>query len=260
MSVSTRKWVVDDISNAALFDMTTGDLVAFFEKLKKMTISIDAKQTEQFAGTSPYAFHLTQQDASSKVTIENAMLDYNQLIVATGATLTSGANVTPTWEKLTVLAGPTITLTKGATMVLLSDRIVVVSKSHANAGVQLSRVASAPTALQYTISPVGVIVFGDSTLVGKDVRIFHDYTATAADVASVTTNTKNKPYKFVAYGKAFDDELNASFDVTIVIYKAQMLGTFMIDQQRKSATSNSLDLAVLDASRSDNKVIDIIAV
>jgi hypothetical protein len=96
-------------------------------------------------------------------------------------------------------------------------------------------------------------------LKGKDVRVFYDYNAPTANVASIKTTTKNKPYKFVAYGRAFDDELNEYFDVAIVIYKAQMLGTFAIDQQRKTATANSLELAVLDAGRADEKVIDIYA-
>jgi hypothetical protein len=257
--MQTKQWVVDDISNAALFDLTTGDPVAFFDKLKKMTLNIDAKQQRQYGGTSKYAFHLTEQDAESAVQIENAELDFNQLIAATGATVANGASVAPWTEKLTVQAGPTATLTKAANLVASSERIVVDSKSHVNAGVQLSRVGSAPTALQYTIA-AGVITFGDATLVGKDVRVFYDYNATTAAVASVKTSTKNKAYKFVAYGKALDDDTNTVIDVAIIIYKTQMLGTFSIDQQRKTATSNSLDLAILDAGRVDEKVIDILAV
>jgi hypothetical protein len=258
---STKRWVVDDISNAALFDLISGDPVAVFEKLKKMTITIDAKQQRQYGGTSKFAFHLTEQDAESAVQIENAVLDYNQLQAATGANITTGVTTVPFMEKLTVLVGATVTLSKGASLVALSDRIIVATKGLSNSGQILTRIASAPTATQYTISPAGVVVFGDTSLVGKDVRAFYDYTSAAsAETASVTTTTKNKPYKFVAYGKAWDDELNQSIDVTIIIYKTQMLGTFTIDQQRKNATTNSLDLAVLDAQRTDNKAIDIIAV
>lgn len=253
---SMKKWVVDDISNAALFDLTTGDPKAFFEQLGKMTITIDAKQQRVYGGTSKYSFHLTEQDAESAVSIENAVLDYNQLEAATGATISKGAVTVPFQEKKTVV-GTTVTLSK--TPLTLTERVMVVSKDHTNAGVLLTRVASAPTATQYSIA-AGVITFGDATLNGKDVRIFFDYTSAAtAEVASVTTTTKNKPYKFVAYGKAWDDELNQTIDVTIIIYKTQMLGTFTIDQQRKSATTNSLELAVLDSQRSDGKVIDIIA-
>jgi hypothetical protein len=137
--------------------------------------------------------------------------------------------------------------------------VIVSTKTHANAGVQLSRVASAPTALQYSITG-GVITFGDTTLLGKDVQVFYNFTATAASVASVKTTTKNKPYKLVLWGKAVDDETNLPFDVIITIYKCQMLGTFSVDQTRKSATTSTLDLAVLDANRTDGKVIDIATV
>lgn len=257
---SAKKWVVDDISDATLFDLATGDPVAFFERLKKMTIAIDAKQQRVYGGTSKYSFHLTEQDAESSIQIENAVLDYNQLVAATGAAIASGSTVVPHFQKYTVLAGATITLANGATMVLLSDRIVVASKSHANAGVLLTRVGATPTATQYTITAAGVVVFGDATLVGKDVRVWHDYTSAVGETISVKTDTKNKAYKFVAYGNAVDDELNTTFPVRVIIYKTQMLGTFTIDSQRKSATTNMLDLAVLDADRTDKKVIDIIAV
>jgi hypothetical protein len=259
LSLSTKKWVVDDISEAALYDLTTGDPAAFFEKLKKMTITIDAKQQREYGGTSRFAFHLTEQDSESGIQIENALLDYNQLVVATGATIATGSTVVPTWEKLTVLTGSTFTLSKAASMVVGTEKIIISTKGLTNSGLQLAMVASAPTAGQYTIT-AGVVVLGDTSLVGKDVRVFYDYTATSAEVASVTTTSKNKAYKFVARGRAYDDELNVYFDVVVIVYKSQMLGTFTIDQQRKSATSNSLDLAVLDGSRTDKKVLDILAV
>lgn len=259
MPLSTKQWVVDDISNAALFDLGTNDPVAFFDRLNKMTIGIAANQQRVYGGTSKYAFHLAEQDAESNVQLENAVLDYNQLIAATGATTFTGETVVPHVEKL-IVTGVTATLSKGAKLVSLSEKVIVASKDHANAGAQLTRVASAPTALQYSITAAGVITLGDNTLTGKDIRVFYDYTAPNASVASVKTTTKNKAYKFVAYGKAVDDETKVAFDCIIVIYQAQMLGTFSIDQQRKTATANTLDLAILDANRSDGKVIDIIAV
>lgn len=259
-TLSTKKWVVDDISNAALFDLTSGDPVAFFEKLKKMTIMIDAKQQRQYGGTSRFAFHLTEQDSESNIQIENAVLDYNELIVATGATLASGSTVVPNVNKYTVQAGGTVQIDNGATMVALSDRVVVATKGLTSSGLKLDRIASAPTSAQYTISATGLITVGDLTLVGKDIRVFHDYTSTVGETLSITTTSKNKAYKFVAYGNAYDDELNVYFPVRVIIFKSQMLGSFSIDQQRKNATTNTLDLAVLDAQRSDGKVIDIIAV
>ncbi|WP_135552108.1 hypothetical protein [Paenibacillus cymbidii] len=258
MAQSTKRWVIDDIANAALFDLNTGDPVAFMDRLKKMTITIDAKQQREYGGTSRFAFHLTEQDSESAVQIENAVMDFNELIAATGASVSTGSSVVPTQELQTVSGSSTVTLSKAASLVTDSEKVVVATKGLTNSGVQLSRVASAPTATQYTIA-AGVITLGDTSLNGKDVRVFYDYTATSAEKASVVTTTKNKPYKFVAYGRAFDDELNVYFNVTVIIYKAQMLGTFTIDMQRKSATTNTLDLAVLDPGRADGKVIDIIA-
>lgn len=259
MAMSTKQWVVDDISEAALFELGTEDPVGFFDRLNKITVGIAANQQRVYGGTSKYAFHLSEQDAESNVQLENALMDFNQLLAATGATLSAGSTVVPMVEKLAV-TGTTATLSKGASLVASSEKVIVASKDHVNAGVQLSRVASAPTALQYSITAAGVITFGDATLTGKDVRVFYNYTATNASVASVKTTTKNKAYKFVAYGKAIDDETNTPFNCIIIIYKAQMLGTFTIDQQRKSATANTLDLAILDPNRADGKVIDIIAV
>jgi len=257
--LSTKRWVVDDISNGALFDLTTGDPVGIFEKLQQMNIQIPATQNRVYGGTSKYAFHLTEQNAESAITIQNAILDFNQLVAATGADLSTGSAVVPAMEKATVDAAGTATLKHAAIIVADSEKVVVATKGLTNSGKVLERVTTAPTADQYSIA-AGVITFGDTNLKGKDVRVFYDYTATQADVASVKTTTKNKPYKFVAYGRAFDDELNQYFDVAIVIYKAQMLGTFAIDQQRKTATANNLELAVLDAGRSDEKVIEIYAV
>lgn len=258
MAISPKQWVVDDISNAALFDLVTGDPVAYFDRLSKLTLTIAAPQSRVYGGTSKYAFHLTEQDAESSVQIENAVLDLNQLVAATGAEITTGSTVVPRVEKLTVLTGATITLSKGATLVAGSERIVVATKGLTNSGAQLTRVASAPTALQYSITAAGVVTLGDSTLVGKDIRAFYDSTSANGTSASLKTDTKNKAYKFVAYGKALDDETNEWFDCVIVIFKSQMLGSFVIDQQRKSASTNSIELAVLDPGRSDKKAIDIL--
>jgi len=259
LSQSTKRWVIDDISNAALYDLTNGDPIAYFERLQKMTITIDAKQDRVYGGTSKYAFHLTEKDAESAIQIENAILDYNEVIAATGATATVGEREVPYFEKLTVGSDSTVTLTHKDKMISESEKVIVVTKGLANSGKQLKRVAAAATADEYSIA-AGVITFGDDGLKGKDVRVFYDYTSAAtAESLAITTKTKNKPYKFVAIGRAFDDELNEYFDVTIIVYKAQLLGTFTIDQQRKNATSNTLDLAVLDANRSDGMVIDIIA-
>lgn len=253
MPLSTKKYVIDDISNAALFDLTTGDPVAYFDKLKKMTITIDAKQQREYGGTSRFAFHLTEQDSESGINIENAQLDYNQLVAATGATLATGSTVKPTVEKLTAVAG-VVTPSQAALMVADSQKVVVVAT-----GALLAKVASAPSTGEYTIAS-GVITLGDSGLATADIRVFYDYTSTTGNTASVKTSSKNKAYKFVSYGRYFDDVANAWINVSVVVYKAQMLGTFTIDQQRKSATTNTLDLAVLDAGRADEKCIDIIDV
>lgn len=257
MALSTKQWVVDDISNAALFDENDNP-VAFFERLTKMTLSIDAKQQRVYGGSSKYAFHLTEQDAESGIQLENAELDFNMLLAATGAELVEGSVPVPFFEKLTVATGAKVTPSKAAVLIAETDKVIVVSKDHDAAGKQLERVTASPTALQYTIA-AGVITLGDETLVGKDVRVFGSYTSATSTTASITTTTRNKAYKFIAYGKALDDTTEEWFDVTIIIYKSKMLGTFSIDQQRKNATANTLELAVLDANRSDGKVIDIIA-
>ncbi|QKS43328.1 hypothetical protein HUB94_00010 (plasmid) [Paenibacillus cellulosilyticus] len=219
--MSTKQWVVDDISNAALFDENDNPN-AFFERLNKLTLNIDSKQSRVYGGQSKYAFHLTEQDAESGIQLENAQLDFNMLVAATGATLVTGATMeVPFYETLTVKAGSTITLERAATLVADSERVVVVSKDHESAGKQLERVAAAPTAEQYTVA-AGVITFGDESLVGKDVRVFGSYTSTTAQSASLTTTTRNKSYKFVAYGRALDDETREYFDVIIVVYKAQL--------------------------------------
>ncbi|MCL6459572.1 MAG: hypothetical protein K6T85_16355, partial [Gorillibacterium sp.] len=93
MGLSTKQWVVDDISNAALFDLVTNDPAAYFEQLNKITLTIAAPQQRVYGGSSKYAFHLTEQDAESNVQLENAVLDFNQLVAATGAELTTGSAI-----------------------------------------------------------------------------------------------------------------------------------------------------------------------
>jgi hypothetical protein len=232
--------------------------VAYFERLSKLTLTIAAPQQRQYGGTSKYAFHLTEQDAESSIQIENALLDLNQLVAATGAEISTGSMVIPRVEKLTVLTGATVTLTNGATLVEGSEKIVVATKGQTNSGAQLTRVASAPTALQYSITSSGVVTLGDTTLVGKDIRVFYESTSANGTAASVKTDTKNKAYKFVAYGRALDDETGNWFDCVIIVFKSQMLGSFVVDQQRKTATTNSIELAILDPNRSDKKAIDIL--
>ncbi|WP_274362755.1 hypothetical protein [Paenibacillus thermotolerans] len=258
--ISMQQLVIDDISDAALFDLTTGDPAAVFERLQQLNFQIPVNQTRVYGGTSRFAFHLTQQDSEGSVTATNAVLDFNQLKMATGADVTTGSQVVPTMEKHTVdAAAGTVTLKKASSLVADSEKVLIATKGLTNSGKILERVASAPTADQYSIA-AGVITFGDTNLKGKEVRVFYDYTATSAERASLRTSTKNKAYRFQAYGKVYDDELDKMVDVAIVIYKTQMLGTFSIDQQRKTATTNSFELAILDPGRADEMVIDIYAV
>jgi hypothetical protein len=248
---------MDDVSAMTGFNLTDGAVNLFSDKLKKLTVTIDLKQQREYGGTSKYSFHLTEQDSESSVNIENAVFDFNQLAAATGSTSSVGAVIRPKQEKLTV-ASSAVTLSKAASLVADSQKVIVWSKSHANAGKVLSKVASAPGATEYTIAS-GVITFGDATLEGLDVRVFYNYTTAATgETLSIKNTTKNSPMKIVLEGSFLDDELNVRKNMTFIIYKAQLLGSFVIDQTRKSATSNSLDLAILDPDRADGKVIDII--
>lgn len=253
MSLTNKKWVVDDISNAALFDTASGDPTAYFDRLKKITISIDTKQNREYGGTSKYSFHLTEQDSESNIQLENAILDYDQLIAATGATAAVGSKAFPAVELLLSSGSGVVTPIKAATMIASSEKVIV-----ASTGKQLTRAVSAPTSDEYTIS-AGVITLGDAGLKDSEIRVFYDHTVASTNSLAIKTTTKNKAYKFVAYGSYLDDASNTRINVVIIVHKCQMLGTFNIDMQRKTATTNSVDLAVLDPSRPDGNVVEILA-
>lgn len=257
--LAMKSFVIDDISKAAIFDPITDEPLGVFDLLQQLNFQIPVNMTRVYGGTSRFPFHLTQGDSEGSVSATNAVLDLDLLKVATGAEVTTGAIVTPAMEKLTVGSDGTVTVKNATALVDGSDRVVVATKGLPNTGKVLSRVTTTPTADQYSVTS-GKFTFGDEGLKGKDVWIFYNYTAQNATQASIVSDSKSKAVKFVAYGKFFDDELNKDIDVVVVLYKTQMLGTFAIDQQRKTATANSIEFAILDPNRADKKTIDIIVV
>lgn len=241
---------VDQVTQVQVFNISTNALLGSFNKLQRVSFNVSVNQQAVHGGNSGYPIYMLDGDKDSKITLEGVTLSLGLLQLLSGGTFTSGSTTVPNTETITIAA----TVTLAQTPVALSDAVYYKADL-----TPLTRVALTPTAGQYSIS--GSTLTFEATDVGKEAIVVYDYTATAGETIAILNSSKSTPFKLIAHATVKQDDASTTdVPIRIVAYKCQLVGSFNLDFQRKQASTQTAELTLLDAGRTDRHVLDVIAV
>lgn len=223
-----------------------GTLKYIDEKVNSVMFAPQFAWNKVFGGESGYPFHLTAQDLQDTLSIE--VPRYSPLIaeLSQGASTVEGTvSFDENEEAILPSAGYTIkAIAKfDGTFVAGSDEVYL--KTADGKLTKLTRVASAPTALQYAITAAGVIT-SDAGNTGKNIVVIYKWTTTGT-TSEFTGTRKPKPFKFIHRFELINDRTGQPVQVQLTVHKAIGGGTLNIGATRKTATTSTLALEVLEA-------------
>jgi hypothetical protein len=240
--------IIPNIGNAVLLDPVTNAIKAPFTKMESIKLDIDGKLSPQYGGPGMYPIVNISADRAPKVTITGIELPLGAADELVGANITVAQGGSPVQQPMVDYA--TIDATGKVTLsASISATVTAVSVMGALDGKLFTGVASSPTTGQY-INPSASatqITFnvGDA---GKPVVIYYTTDITTGGKADVLTTSISPVVKFVAQGKVIntEDPAKALVPITFVANACQMIGTWSVSMERQKASSNSIELQILD--------------
>ncbi|MEK8215502.1 hypothetical protein [Paenibacillus sp. FSL L8-0463] len=223
-----------------------GTLRYIDEKINSVMFAPQFSWTKVFGGQSGYAFHLTAQDLQDVLTIE--LPRYSAVIaeISQGAETKSGIVQIDENEEgiLSAIGYPIKGIGKfGGTFIASSDEVYI--KASDGALTKLERVAAAPTAEQYAITAAGVITSAAANL-NKNIVVTYKWSkqGTSSDFKGTR---RPKPFKFVHRFELINDRTGLPVQVQLTVHKAVGGGTLNVGATRKTPSTSTLNLEVLEA-------------
>jgi hypothetical protein len=240
---------ITNVVNSALYDVNTGVAQASFSKLDSIVLDVDAKMTEVYTGQGAYPVVNILADRKPKIMLKGPEFSLGaayRMLGATNTPASSTAMQVPAIEDYIIPAGGAVPLLKTQSTV---DTVISVIGIIDDAA--FAKVASAPTALQYSVATAGAVttVTFNAADVGKTVRIFYSYDSSVGGQMDVSASAIPGIYTFKAVGKVLqniNDPAKTAYDVAIVIKSMQMIGNMAFSFERQKAGANSLDISILD--------------
>ncbi|HIW32619.1 MAG TPA: hypothetical protein IAA29_07520 [Candidatus Paenibacillus intestinavium] len=224
-----------------------GTLKYIDEKVNSVIFAPQFSWTKVFGGESGYPFHLTAQDLADTLSIE--VPRYSPLLAEMSqgaATETGPMTFDENEEGILAATGYQIkALSKfGGTFVADSDEVYL--KEPGGKLTQLERVAATPTAEQYSITSDGLIT-SDTTNDNKNLVVTYNWTSVGGTMNGFTGTRKPKPFKFTHRFELINDRTGSPVQVQLTVYKAIGGGTLNVGAARKTPSTNTIALEVLEA-------------
>jgi hypothetical protein len=165
------------------------------------------------------------------------LVDLNLLALLSGDTISTGIQNIYKREVLTVSAGSTATLSQ--TPLAGTTPSVFYLQGTRDNGTALTKVASAPTAGQYSISSATVTV--NSADNGKQIVVWYQY-ATASSATNITVKASSfaSAVQIVGTGLARDQVTETDVATNITFYKARPQNNFTITMSSTAVTTLEL--------------------
>ncbi|MCY9593721.1 hypothetical protein PC41400_21585 [Paenibacillus chitinolyticus] len=216
-------------------------------KISKVTMQFQTDWDRVMGGDSGYAFHYTAKDLQDKVSFEVPRYSTILAEISQGAdTITGEVKFDENEEGiLDSTNGYTVKApTKfGGTFVPGSDAVYL--KDANGKLTELTRAASAPTALQYAIDATGKIT-SDAANDNKNIMVTYKWSKTDGTRSGFSGKRRPVPIKFVHRFELTDDKTGKSVPCQLTIYKALGGGTLDASQERKKPTTNTVTLEIMD--------------
>ncbi len=216
------------------------------DKINKVNFQMQFDWAKVMGGDSGYAFHYTAQDLADKVSLE--VPRYSTILTEIGQggeTFTGIVNFDETEEGfLDSTNGYSIKapLKFGGAFVLNSDSVYLKEDGVLT---PLSRTVTAPTATQYAISADGKVT-SDASNKNKRIVVVFKWSMQKGTKSGLKGTRKPKPFKFVHRFSLIDDNTGNDVPCQLTIWKALGGGTNDASQERKKATTSTLNLEIME--------------
>lgn len=223
-----------------------GTLKYIDEKINSVMFAPQFSWTKVFGGESGYPFHLTAQDLQDTLSIE--VPRYSPLIaeLSQGAATEEGAvTFDENEEGILTADGYTIKAIEkfGGTFVSGSDEVYL--KAADGTLTKLDRIASTPTAEQYAITAAGVIT-SDEANYNSNIIVLYKWGKATGTKSGFKGTRKPKPFKFIHRFELINDRTGEPVQVQLTVYKAIGGGILNVGATRKTPSTSTLALEVLE--------------
>lgn len=241
-----RPLVFDGVGTITIQDKL-GNLKLLDDKINKVTMTLQFDWEKVMGGNSGYAFHYTAQDLQDKVSIEVPRYSNILAEIMQGAETISGeVDFDETEEGILLTGGYTVKApTKyGGTFKMGSEKVYLKDVDKGDLK-PLNKVASTPTADQYSVAANGVIT-SNAANDNKNIVVMYKWTKTQGTQSGFGGMRRPKPFKFTHRFDLSHPVTGAPVPCQLTIFKALGGGTMDVSQERKKPSTNQLSLEIME--------------
>lgn len=224
-----------------------GTLRYMDEKINSVMFAPQFTWDKVFGGESGYPFHLTAQDLADTLSIE--VPRYSPLLaeLSQGSETVQGeVTFDENEEGILSATGYKIKAPDKFEGTFVSGSEEVYLKSPDGKLTKLEKAATAPTALQYSITADGTIT-SDEANENSNVVVVFKWKKDQGTKNAFTGTRKPKPFKFVHRFELLNDRTGKMVQVQLTVHKAIGGGTLNVGATRKTPSTNTIQLEVLEA-------------
>lgn len=252
MTAPSSSFAIKGVPEVIIEDFSTGATYARLLRSVDAKLSFDFPSEDIYGGNGLYPFDTFDKDRKGSISFTNAEFDAGLISATMGGSVTRAgtSSIYVMGEAHTIPASTayTVDLTNKTTAVAASVKV-----RYATTGLEFDLVTSDLGTGEFTYAS-GTCTFavGDASAA---ILIDYEYTVADGDVVSVLSNT-TIPVVKITMTNTFKDTSGNNTTMTIVVFKAKASGKMDFDQGRGKAATHSLDFTLLDAGRSDKKMVD----
>lgn len=238
--------LVADVYDAILIDNATGATVGT-TTLQSGAVEVSVQANDVRAGKGNQLIAVLTSDRDINVNMSDAEFRYDWLAVQLGTTITTGANVAYAMPKWYTANGSSV-VTVSPAPVANNDSMKVYDEN----GVELTRVASAPTVSQYSIT--GAALTFNAALANKpvEVRTYKYNSASNTQTISIDNTKFAKGVTLVLETLEIDENLNEKAKIQWIFTNALPTGSFNVNTtSERTASAQDFTLRIIKPTTSN---------
>lgn len=223
-----------------------GTLKYIDEKINSVMFAPQFAWEKVFGGESGYPFHLTAQDLADTLSIE--VPRYSPLLaeLSQGAATEQGEVVFDENEEgILTSAGYQVKAPEKFKGTLVGGSEEIYLKSPDGQLKKLEKAATTPTKDQYSITTDGVVT-SDTANDNSNIIVVYKWKKDKGTRNGFTGTRKPKPFKFIHRFELTNDRTGEPVQVQLTVYKAIGGGTLNVGATRKTPSTSTLALEVLE--------------
>lgn len=246
----SNQYGIKEVLNLQCFDLATGNPLYYIDYAETSEIDNKAQRLDGFGGQGAYKLISFDYQKLSSMKLKLPLVDTNLLASLMGDTVSTAIQNVFQREVVTVVAGvATLSQTPLAGVV---PTAFYLSGSRDN-GLPLAKVASAPTAAQFSIT--GSAMTFNIADNGKQVVVWYQYaTPSTTTKFSMKANKFVTPMKLVGTGIVRDQITGQDKTSIITIYNARFKQDFNLTMAMSAMTSLDLELDMYATLQGNDQV------